>query len=183
MKYLPLVLLLLVLAGCSLPQDRGSTIQQEQRESVAGNVTADLADRTFSQPTPTKIEIPTGKDGNVAKIEIPETRSENKSAVTSASETSDSAASGKASAYVSTPFLLSAGIGLLLLAAACWLFYMLFRKSMALRSAWKVGDEYLSHGIDSVRSMAQAETDPHKSALLNSIVGTLESKRAEFNAD
>lgn len=175
--------LLIGWSGCSLPTNQGSTIEQEQRETVTGSATTDIANRTISTPTPTKIEVPGADGGAPTKIEIPPTVHSDVVASATANETSNSSARGSASAYQSVPFLIAAGFGLLALAAAAWLLYLLFRKSKALTAAWTIADEFMTSGINTVRTMAMSETDPKAAGVLSAVVSALEGKRADFNAD
>lgn len=169
-------------AGCSLPQDRGSTIEQQQRETVAGRSTSDIVERVLSHPTPAKLSFP-GPEGAMITLEIPETRDVQRRVGMEDAENSDSAASGMASAWTSVPALIAYGVGLICIAVGLWMLYMLFKKSSAIRAAWAVSEGYIEQCISPVRGMAQAETDPARSALLNSIISNMEATKAEFNKD
>jgi hypothetical protein len=79
--------------------------------------------------------------------------------------------------------LIMIGIGLVVITGGAWMAIQLAKKSKAVTAAWKTADDFASRGINRVKSMVSAETNPEKSNLLNSIVAALESERAELNKD
>lgn len=171
------------LSGCNLvPTEQSSTIEQKQRESIATSTTADVVRSTHMVPPEVTIST-TAKDGTVMKVTQPAMIDEHVSASTSANESSDSSASGARSWSSSVPWgvqLILAAIGLSMVLGVGW---VLLRSSRALKAAWSTADEFAARGIDKVRAMAQAETDPARSTLLNSIVAGLEKDRADLNRD
>ena len=181
-------LIVVALCGCAgFPQNQRaeSTIEQTQREQVTGTATTDLVNRSITTPTPTKIEVPGAEGQPPTTIEIPPTMHTNIEGHATASESSDSAASGSASSMwsLSVPFWLALGAGLLMFAVACWLLFLLIRKSLAVRTAFRVGDEFMSSGINTIKTMAMHETDQKTAGMLAAVVSALEGKRADFNTD
>lgn len=174
----PVVLVAAACVGGCVPTEKRSTIEQTQRESVAGKANAEVLRETQVQPPPVTV---TTKDGT--RVEMPAAVTETVRAKTEASEVSDSAATGRAEDSETIPLfvkLIGGAVGLSMLLGVGWL---LLRSSRALRAAYAVADDYLARGINRVRTMAQVETDPARANLLNSIVSGLEAERAEYNKD
>lgn len=183
MRVLLIIAASIVLTGCmAFPQEQRQLVTQEQRESIAGATTADVVRHTRVEAPTSKIETTT-KDGTTVKIEQPVAFSEDMAARTSASENSDSAASGVASWEQSIPLgakliLLAIGVGLLLL-----IVWLIRRSSAAANAAWKYGDEALKRRIDALRSRMATATEPQVIMALQQEEAQLERERAELNAD
>jgi hypothetical protein len=185
MRQLAALMIFISLVSCSLPTEQKSTLEQRQRESVVGRASTDIVSAT--QVHPPDVTVTTkGKDGSTTTVSVPAAVNESKTVKTQASETSDSEASGGWMSEVRIPFglqLIMIGIGLVVITGGAWMAIQLAKKSKAVTAAWKTADDFASRGINRVKSMVSAETNPEKSNLLNSIVAALESERAELNKD
>lgn len=167
------------LLACSVPKEQGSTIQQEQRETVTGRGTTDVVEKVLSQPTPSEVYLP---DGTI--IRIPETRTIDRTAKVEAAESSDSAASGSASWYSSIPLgvkLILLAIGLGMLGTIGWL---AMRHSRALNGAWKWTDEYMAGKLHAWRTKAAApDTPPQVRSFLLEETANVERDRVNFHKE
>lgn len=176
-----LVVLILLVAsfwGCGL-QERSSTLEQRQRESLDGSNQAAFVQST--KPDPLKIKIPQGEGKEPIEVQSgtpAETKAESKN-----TQSSDSSAEGKGNDSASFPFFVKAlGVG-----AAVALFMLLgwvaLRGSTALKAAWREINDMIASRIRTVQSLKGAATDPTQIAALTAEENRLNGLRAEAASD
>lgn len=181
MKHLSMILTVLMLGGCSLiPTERSSLIQQQQRESIAANTTANVV--TAAKVNPPEVTITTtAKDGSKIEVKQPAQVTEQTDARTGAHEDSNSEASGTNKNSVSIPMfvkIIGSAIGLFMLLIIFWL---IKRSSSAVNAAWTWVDSAIANKIQTTRTLASTTTEPGAIAAYKTMEAELENLRAETN--
>lgn len=171
----------LFIAGCSLPTEHQSTIDQKQRENVSQQATSEFVKSV--EPAPLDIEL-SDRNGNViAKIKQPTPTHATGSATVG--ENSDSQASGHALDSLTIPLfvkLIGGAIGLAMLAAVIFgIIWFVRRSSKAVDAAWSGADDIVKSRIDRIKAVMQSTTDPAKVQTLTEAVSQMENARAEIN--
>jgi hypothetical protein len=169
-----------MLTAC-VPTEKRSTIEQTQRETVAGRANADVLRETQVQPPPVKV---TTRDGTT--IEMPAATTESVTARTEASENSDSAATGRAEDSVTIPLavkLIAGGFGLIVIAVGVWMLMLLAKRSKAITAAFGAGDDLAARGIHSVRSLAATMTNADDRARILALAGDMERDRTNWHRE
>lgn len=175
-----LLTVLLAVSGCSIPTERSSTIEQEQRESVVGQATTDVVDRTLTEPTPTRVTVPT-EEGPIT-VEVQPTEHRDREVSTAASEDSDSAASGASASSVSIPW----GIQLILVAIGCFMLMgvvSVLLRNRAAKAAYDVGTEYVTRMVNRVKSKAMAEGTTEVGVKMNALASEMGDDLADWQKD
>lgn len=168
----------IVMQGGCVPMERSSTLEQKQRENVGQKATSEFVKSTETPP----IEVTTeNKDGTKTTVKTPGTsRTTGKASV---GEDSDSASSGAWAWSESVPLfvkLIGLAVGLGMLGGIIW---FAVNRSAALKSAWAIGDEFLSKQVNRIKGEAMASTDPAHSAKMSAIAAEMEHDRTTFNKD
>lgn len=183
------ILLLALAVSCSMigcaamiPDERSSTLEQRQLESMAGETTTDVV--TASKTTPPNVTIETtAKDGTTFKLTQPASTESTTTAATRAKEDSNLDASGTSIATVTIPLyvkLIGSAIGLFLLLTAGWL---ILRSSRAVRASWDVVDGTMGDVIHKVRTKAATTNDPALRTELIGMAADLERDRVNFHKE
>ena len=171
--------LLFFISGCSM-KERESTLNQTQRESVAGRGFADVIRELDQNPSDVTIET-TAKDGTTVKVTQPVQNTQRTKSSAEVSENSDSSAKGSSHQSDSFPAWVAAlgwcAVGVLVL-GVIW-FIIHFTKSG--RVAYEYGDAVLARKIQSTMSKLAATTNPEVMQALSTELAELQAERVELN--
>lgn len=178
-----LVVFLMMFAGCGLvPTERSASIQQAQRESVAGQATSKVVSESVVRP-PNVVVEQTAKDGTRLVITQPAHADQRNTVDVAANETSDSQAAAEARSAVSIPFfvkLIGTAVGAALLLAVLW---FVRRSAKAVDAAWSGANDMLGGAIHSLRSRITTATDPSVILALKAEEAELQRLRSEMLED
>jgi hypothetical protein len=173
-----LIALVVILTSCSIPMNRESTLGQKQTD--AAKTTTDVVNEAAIQPA--DLEITVGEKGQTQiQVKQPVAQQQKREADTTAQEAF--AGEGQWTDSLSIPLgasLILLGIGLLMLLLV---FSILRRSSKALSAAWSWTDSAVSSKIETLRTMATADTNPDKVAAYKTIEAELQHLLSQVRKD
>ena len=156
------------LIGCQIVPKESSA---SETKSVAAQTTADVAERTFTEPAPMTLKVPT-EEGPV-EFSIPPVENRQRAAATRADETIDTTWAWAES--------IPLGVKLALLAFGLGALWYILKQSRAFRALSTTADEYVTRMVNRAKSRAMAETDPAVSSKFNALAAELGDDLAEWN--
>lgn len=179
---LPAVLLA---SGCALPMERKTTLDQQQRESVAGKTAADVTDRTISKPAHTTVEVPQDDGKAPVRVSIAPVEEANRTAVVTAGEVSLSSASGSWTDSVKLPLAVAILMTAVAFAmfVAVWILWSKLSKTGAATDAAVASHEtklmsLVNDALDRVHTVATAP-----GATADQVAAAAKAESAAINKD
>lgn len=175
----PIMLLgMLILRGCTLPMETKSTLEQRQRESVAG-IASSNAERTLHLE-PADLEI-TFKDkgGATVTVKQPIQQWSRTHADNHAQENSDQSAWGSFLNQSNLPLVIEWAIGILCVLAILAIIWYI-RKNPAVKHITDTAVQVLDDAIHRTRSQAITSTDPSETAKLSTMAADMERDKVKL---
>lgn len=175
--------------GCGL-QERQSTLEQKQRETIAEKTTANVVRESLVAPAPMTIETE-GRDGSKSTITVPAVANTTTKTQTAATVASDSEAEGKDLQSSKYPQWLGALAWCLVGFLALILLWLWRRSSVAVKAITDKADKAVAAGVDRIEgfgsevsrvltSEAASSSDPLFSAKLVALAANLDKSKQDW---